>query len=92
MSLLNQSEDQADVSSMFSNRLHPFSKAVLPCDILFDLKSDPSVSKVVQQLGFVVQYFLPLWKILLNPSSRGLPLKIRKDPNQILMRLSSFED
>ena len=25
-------------------------------DLLVDLRSDPSVSKVVQQLGFVVQY------------------------------------
>ena len=54
MILFKQSGDQADVSSM-SVYKSLLSNAVSPFDLLVDPKSDPSVSKVVQQLGFVVQ-------------------------------------
>ena len=85
MMLVNQLEDQADVSSMSPNKLSP-SKAVIPFDLLIEPKSDPSVSKVVQQLGFALFRSSPVMEVLLNPSSRGLPLIIRKESNQFLMR------
>ena len=48
-------------------------------DLPIDLRSDPSVSKVVQQFGFVVQYIFHDRKFYLTPFSRGLPLKIRNE-------------
>ena len=44
---------QDDVTSMSYHGSHPFPRQSFPFDLLIDSKSDPSVSKVVQQLGFV---------------------------------------